>query len=290
MNPTYMLILGTGLAVAGAGGAALALVRPTPPALDKVLQQLNGDSSAVDTKPPTASLLPRFVTDHAKGYLGVSDEDMALLAIDRDQLATRKIIGALVGLSVLPFYNAILWAGGEATDWFVPGIIALLMAVLGWRYPSRSINARAEKAREQFNDALTTFTSLVALERISRGSPVEALEAASRVSQAWTFRLLHREIVRAELAGIPPWDALDALGRRVGVEELSNMARVVKSSADSGAAVFNSLLAESRSLRSAKLAEQHRQAGAVSEQLTIPVGLIAVAFLALYFVPALMAI
>ena len=289
MNPLYMLVIGTGVAVAGAGGALLALARPTPPALDKVLEQLNGESTPVQAS-TAPSFLPRFLTDPARNYLGVAEQDLALLAIDRDQLAARKIIGALLGLSVLPLYNGILWLGGEAADWSFPAAVALLLALLGWRYPSRQLSARADRARAQFTAALTTFTSLVALERISRGSPVEALEAAARVSDAWSFRLLHREIVRAELAGTPPWDALDAIGQRIGVEELSNMARVVKSSADSGAAVFKSLLAEARSLRAAKLAEQHRRAGAVSEQLTIPISLIAAAFIALYFIPALMAI
>ena len=290
MNPTYLLLLGTTLAVAGTGGAVLALARPTPPSLEKVLEQLNGENASRVEEEPGRGLLPTFITTSAKKYLGVPEEDLALLAVDRDQLGARKVIGALLGLSVLPLYNAVLWLGGEATDWVFPAAIALLLALLGWRLPSRQLAARATRAREQFTAALTTFTSLVALERISRGSPVEALEAAARVSPAWSFRLLHREIVRAELAGTPPWDALDTLGQRIGVEELSNMARVVKSSADSGAAVFNSLLAEARGLRATKIAEQHRKAGAVSEQLTIPISLIAAAFISLSFIPALMAI
>ena len=79
----------------------------------------------------------------------------------------------------------------------------------------------AAEARAEFLAALTAFLGLVGLERQARGSPTEALEEASRISGAWPFRMIHAELLRAELAGQQPWDGLRDLGRRVGVEQLA---------------------------------------------------------------------
>ena len=72
----------------------------------------------------------------------------------------------------------------------------------------------------------------------------------SRVSGSRPFRLIHTEVLRAELDNDLPWAALKDLGRRIDVEELVNLADIVSVAAD-GAAVFDALMAEARSMRNA---------------------------------------
>jgi hypothetical protein len=127
----------------------------------------------------------------------------------------------------------------------------------------------------------------VAQERAARGSPTEALEEASRGWQSWPYRLIHTEVLRAELSGQPPWHALRALGARLGVPELRGMAEIVSTAAD-GAAVFDTLLAEARNLHHAELSTERADANAASERLVQPIGLLAFGFVLMILIPPLL--
>jgi len=110
-------------------------------------------------------------------------------------------------------------------------------------------------------------------------------EEASRVSGARPFRLIHSEIIRAEFASQQPWDALRDLGRRIGVDELVNLAEIVATAAD-GAAVFDTLMAEARSMRHADNTAQQTQASVANERLTVPTVCLFICFGALLVYPA----
>jgi len=94
-------------------------------------------------------------------------------------------------------------------------------------------------------------------------------------------------VLRAELGGEQPWDALRRLGARLGVEELRALADIVSTAAD-GAAVFDTLLAEARNLHHAELAAQQAEANATSERLIQPIALLAIGFVLLLLVPPLL--
>ena len=105
---------------------------------------------------------------------------------------------------------------------------------------------------------------------------------------AWPFQLIHTEVLRAELAGDPPWDALRELGdpsrRRANC---ATTAEIVSTAAD-GAAVFDTLLAEARSLHHAELAAQQARANAASERLIQPLALLAFGFVLIILIPPLL--
>ena len=126
----------------------------------------------------------------------------------------------------------------------------------------------------------------MAQERSARGSPVEALEEAARGWHGWPYQLIHTEVLRAELNGQPPWDALRKLGTKVGMEELRSLAEIVSTAAD-GAAVFDTLLAEARNLHHAEMSAQHAEANTASERLIQPLGLLAFGFVLMILIPPL---
>jgi hypothetical protein len=204
----------------------------------------------------------------------------------RAELAGRKVALALCGLLAPPVLCAVLLVGGVDVAALVPAGVGLGFGALGWAAPSRRVAIRAAGARQEFLAALTAYLGLVGLERAARGSPTEALEEASRISGAWPFRMIHAELMRAELAGQPPWDGLRDLGARVGVEQLTNLADIVAAAAD-GAAVFETLLAEARNLRNAELSDQQGEAGVAGERLTLPAIVLAFGFIMLVLYPAL---
>jgi hypothetical protein len=276
---------------------AVAAVRPGAPKLSLVLAQLNHAAPAA-AAPEGAqgsaggrghwwgAVLPAPVVSLAQRYLGASPEDLNILAISRAELAGRKAALALAGLLVPPVLAAVLVVAGLDISALAPAALSLGLALLGWVIPSRQVGDRAARARGEFLAALTAFLALVGLERQARGSPTEALEEASRISGAWPFVMIHTELLRAELAGQPPWDGLRDLGARIGVDQLRNLADIVAAAAD-GAAVFATLLAEAANLRNAELSDQQERAGVAGEQLTLPAIVLATGFIMLVLYPAL---
>lgn len=289
MSPLQLVAVG--VMVAGTGVAVLvAAFRPAPPRLDTVLAQLNAaptrtPAGALDDDTSVPRWLPASWVRFGERHLGAAEQDLASLGRSRSQLAVTKI-GWAVGGALLPaLFTAILAAGGIHLPFTLPVGASLLLAVLAWVNPSRQVAEDAATARTEFRAALAAFLSLVGLERKARGSPAEALEEASRVSGARPFRLIHTEVLRAELAAQQPWDALRDLGRRIGVDELVNLADIVATAAD-GAAVFDTLMAEARSMRHADVTAQQTQASLANERLTLPTVCLFVCFGALLVYPA----
>ncbi len=288
MNALQLIAVGGMLILAGLALAVRAL-RPAPPRLATVMAQLNAQparrgvqDAATTTGPPC---LPASVTGFADRHLGASDEDLAILGRDRAQLAVTKLGWAAGGAVVPALFGTILAVAGIRLPFTIPAVACVLLAVLAWVNPSRQVAEDADKARAEFRAALAAFLALVGLERKARGSPAEALEEASRVSGARPFRLIHTEVLRAELNNQQPWDALRDLGRRIGVDELVNLADIVATAAD-GAAVFDTLMAEARSMRHADNTAQQTQAGLATERLTLPTVCLFVCFAALLVYPA----
>ncbi len=290
MSDLQLVAVGVMIILAGLAILVTAF-RPAPPRLETVLAQLNAQpvrsSVGVPQDAPSAPprWLPRPLVVFAERHLGATDEDLAILGRSRAQLALTKIGWAIGGALLPAVFLAILTAGGIRLPFTIPVVASLVLALLAWVNPSRQVAEDAEKARTEFRAALAAFLSLVGLERKARGSPAEALEEASRVSGARPFVLIHGEVLRAELAAQLPWDALRDLGRRIGVDELVNLADIVSTAAD-GAAVFDALMAEARSMRHADVTAQQTQASLANERLTLPTVCLFICFGALLVYPA----
>ena len=290
MSDLQLVAVGVMIVLAGLAILVTAF-RPAPPRLETVLAQLNAQpvrsSLGVPQDAPAAPprWLPQSLVVFAERRLGATDEDLAILGRSRAQLALTKIGWAIGGALLPAVFVAILTAGGIRLPFTIPVVASLVLALLAWVNPSRLVAEDAEKARTEFRAALAAFLSLVGLERKARGSPAEALEEASRVSGARPFVLIHTEVLRAELAAQLPWDALRDLGRRIGVDELVNLADIVSTAAD-GAAVFDTLMAEARSMRHADVTAQQTQASLANERLTLPTVCLFICFGALLVYPA----
>jgi tight adherence protein C len=295
VSPLQAAVMG-GMITAAGLVLGVAAVRPGAPKLSLVLAQLNVAPLQAATTvagqpdgeraPWWGRLLPAPLVAWAERYLGARVQDLNILGMSRSELAGRKAALALGGLLGPPVLGAVLLVAGVDIPALLPAGVGVGLGALGWTIPSRQVAARAKEAREEFLGALTAFLGLVGLERQARGSPTEALEEASRISGAWPFAMIHTELLRAELAGQPPWDGLRDLGARVGVEALTNLADIVAAAAD-GAAVFETLLAEARNLRNAELTDQQAKAGVAGERLSLPAIVLAFGFIMLVLYPAL---
>lgn len=280
------MIVMTGIVLAGAQ------LRPAAPRLSSVIEQLNllpSDSSRTSDTEQIGRWrrLPAPVALFVEAHVGVPDADLAILSMTRTQLAARKLSRAGIGLLLPSVFTALVSLGGSPPPLIFPAVFALVLAAVLWASPSTEVRQKAARARAQFRAALGTLLKLVAQERMSNGSPVEALEAASAGWQGWPYQLIHTQVWRAELAGDPPWQALRDLGTRLGVEELSNMAEIV-ATATEGAAIFDTLMAAARGVYHAEMSSQQAEANAASERLIQPLGLLAFGFVLMIMIPPLL--
>jgi len=290
VSPLQLIALGGMLVLAGVV-VLFRTLRPSPPRLSAVMAQLNAQPARsaapvgnVDSA-PERSWVPAAAIAFAERHLGAREEDLAILGRSRADLAGTKLGWAAGGALFPGLLSLILALGGIRMPFAIPAAACVVLALLAWANPSRQVAEDAEKARAQFRSALAAYLALVGLERKARGSPAEALEEASRVSGSRPFRLIHTKVLRAELAAQPPWAALRDLGRRIEVEELVNLADIVGTAAD-GAAVFDTLMAEARSLRNADNVAQQTQAAKANERLVAPNVCLFACFGALLVYPA----
>lgn len=291
MNP-IVIITGGGMIVASGLVTAIMVIKPAAPKLSVALAQLTAaptlaaPASAIRSSRGRWGWLPTPLARFVDAHLGVSEADLSILSMTRAQLSAKKLTRAAIGLLAPTVLTALISLGGSTPPVLFPAAMTLIMTSAMWVGPSNDVKKAARRARAQFRAALRAFLKLVAQERAARGSPTEALEEASRVWRDWPFQLIHSEVLRAELAGQPPWEALRELGGRLGVEELRSMAEIVSTAAD-GAAVFDTLLAEARNLHHAELSDQQADANAASERLIQPIGLLAFAFVVMILIPPL---
>lgn len=290
------LVVGGGL-LTGAGLVGLArALRPAPPSLALALANLSASPAA---RTPTTStlpagwprllvaLLPDGLVAWASTRVGVSDPDLAVIGWTRSHLATRKVAFALAGLLAPAVIGALLLLAGAGGYAVFPAVLSVSLAVAGWILPTLEAKDQARAARAEFTMNLELLATLVAGERRARGSVEQALEEAAAISGSVPFTAMLQAVRRAALGGRRPWADLHALGVELDIPELRNLADIAGVAAD-GAAVYQTLLATTKTLRHKRLSDARAAANEVSERMSRPLAL-AVFGLALFVLVPFMA-
>ena len=168
-------------------------------------------------------------------------------------------------------------------------VLASLALGVGLSFlPDYNVRSDAAAARVEFARALSAYVDMVALERNAGSGPRQALEAAATTGDSWVFRRLAEELARSRWSGVPPWDALTTLADDLGLPELGEVSDIMRLSGEEGAAVYPTLRARSASMRAALTAAELAKANAAGERLSMPVAVLALIFLILLAVPALL--
>lgn len=294
MSGLQLAVLAGALIGLGVYVLVMQLAPAAPPNLKATLAQLDAPPAPRTTAPASArndgltGAMGGWLARHGRerGVLSVPVADLKLLGRDVEQFMLQKVTVAAVGVALPSLLWALTTVLGLAVPFVVPAVAALGAGGLLWVVPSLAVRDQAADARTDFRRALSAYLDLVALERAGSGSPVEALQAAARVGQGWVFVKIQDRLVLAERQGITPWVALAELSDDVGVSELRDLADIVAVAAD-GAAIYDTLLVKSRSLRNAQLSEEEAAANAQSERLVYPVVLLGIGFILMLFYPAM---
>jgi len=275
-----------------AAARALAPAKPDPAAIIAALDARRAGTADPDA-PVRDGWRARLGADlasfaAARGWqLRSLRQDLALLGGDLHELLARKLLLGAAGLLFIPLAAALAAAAGAHISVLIPLWLALFAAAACFTAPDLQLRREATRTRAEFRRAVSAFLDLVAMNlEGGRGVP-EALSAASRIGSAPALARIARTLDGARLTGTSPWSALGALGRRIGVEELTELGAMLAAVAAEGAQVRDSLRERAKTLRARRAADLEAKAGGRTQSMLVAQMLLALGFLVYLLYPAI---
>lgn len=280
------IIAGLGLTL------VLAQVLPRQPKLSDAIARLGTTTTAATTS-DSSDLETRVGSwVHSRlpdlPFFSVPTKDLALVGMPVNTFLFQKARLALLGLLAPAVLGFMMQLAGFM-PFYLPALAGIPIAIVFWFGPDRDLKIKAAAAREEFSRAVAVYLELVAAER-KRGAPAShALESAAAIGKSWVFVRIRQELTRARLAGVPAWDGLNAFSEEISVPELADVAKIIRLSGESGAAVYETLRARGRGLRVQLLNKEQTHANEVSEKMTsLPLAMLAIVFCGIVLTPLLL--
>jgi Flp pilus assembly protein TadB len=267
---------------------------PAPAPIARTLAEIDAAAGRIDGRPATGvptttDLLHRVAADLRRRGLRpwVPAADLAILDRSIDDVLAWKTLGALAGLGCLPIVAMTSAAVSGTASFGASTSVALLFAGAGFCLPDLMLTRRAAHRRRDLRFAVSAFLDVVSLNLAAGRGVNEALGAAGTISTGWAFTLLVHAQVEARLTGATPWEAFHALGQRVDVAELRDLAGSLHLAADEGATLRTTLAARAGSLRRGQLSDAEGRAGEDAQSMVLAMLLLAGAFVLFVMYPPL---
>jgi pilus assembly protein TadC len=273
--------------VVGAGiGAGLLLVllafRPQRPALDAALGDL--DRPTASRAGRGTALVRMLVTTRGRDHARAAD--LQIIGRTPEQQAMRTLITAAVMGAIAPAAVVLARLGGVDAGPAAALVPAIALAAAGYVVPAVELRRLATQRRATFVHALSSYLDVTAVLLAGGAGTETALQAAARLGTGWPQQRLRSTLDRCRLTGQTPWQAFAELGDLLDITELSQLATSLQLAGEHGARVRVTLTERARALRLQQLADIEARARAVTEQMSVPVALLAVAFMLFVGFPA----
>lgn len=292
MTAVVLLALLAGL---GLLGIAFGL-RSSGPSLDAAWATWQRTPDPRRPVPTGGSAIDRLGSDAARRLTGsewaasaraqVLLGDLAVCELEPELFVARLVVIAgacALGPIVLWFVLSVLGADLP----LLPAVVAACVGPLvGVGLAVAALVSRARARRRHVRVVLGSFVDLVVL-GLAGGVGIDgALHAAAQVTPDWAARRMARALRTARDGGMPPWDALAALGAELGVPELVELSTTVQLAGTEGTRIRQALVARGTSLRRHEQAEAESAANAMTERLFLPGALLLLGFLVFIGYPA----
>lgn len=222
--------------------------------------------------------------------LATPDVDLALIEWTRGRYLLTRLALSAIALLAAPLFVAMVTIGGGHIPYAVPQAASVFLALGVWYGTGVWVKGQAEQRRYEMREALVSFLTILALFKASGEAMSTALQQASKVSDAWTFRRIEARLSASFRAGASPQDGLEQLGKDLGIDELTDVAEITATANLEGAAVFTTLLARADALRNEMQAESEANASADSVRLGIPKALLVMTGVAFMMYPLIVGI
>lgn len=291
MTVSAWLLVSSLLAVAAVAVIVSAWMQERPP-LDRTIARLRRGPDAPAPEHATG-LAPRLgsVVIRAGGpdapYLP-SDVTLRLVGRSPEVHAASLLLAAIVG-----FFGPFVVLGAAAIRGWAPLGVGLPLlagvggAVVGPLLVHLQVHERVQEVRMDLRHQASAYLDVVTMLLAGNTGHEGALEQAARAGDGRLFRELRRRMREVAAAGRSLVDALDLVGRDLGVVELRQIAATASLSAAEGAPVARSLAAKCATLRATLASEQESEARLRTSRLTPPLVGMSLIFMALVIYPAL---
>lgn len=293
---TTMMLIGAML-----GGVVWLLVvvvsppRTSPVAALAQIDRIYGSEGPVagDEGPDRPARVGRWLTGQA-GRRGIVFStlraNVALAGTTLEAIVAVKAACALAGFLLTLLAAGVLSLAGVAAPVPMVVVVALAIGAGAFFLPDVVIASQAAARRAEFTHALAAYVEWVQLEMAGSAAPAEALAAAARAGAGWPFALIRASLFRAARSGQGQWAALADLGEQIGVKDLADLGKLVRSVAADGAQVRSTLSARAEGMRHAQLAEATGEAGKKDQSMQIAQIVVGLGFLLFISFPAVVRI
>lgn len=287
------LVVFGGMALAAGGWLCLTAFGPTTPPLARTVAHLHRPP----IRRPAGSTGWTTLGSTALGFLGergsgdTTRRRLDLVGRTPETHAAYLATAALVGfLLPLVLATAITWASATVATWTLSLGVALGSAAVGVLLVTADLEQRASAASRDLRHQLSAYLDVLTMLLASNQGNEGALRLAAEAGDGRLFVELRRRMLEAATAGRPAVTALAALGRDLGVVELTEIAASASLATSQGAPVARSLAAKTESLRSALQAEQEQDARVRTGKITFPLVAMGIVFIVIGLYPALVSI
>lgn len=260
-------------------GDAIARLRPIT---------LNITTTAQPHRPDIETRVGAWAQKHlpAAVWGSVPERDLAILQRTRTSFYGSKMLAATIGLLIGPLLTLAVMAFGVSIPFAIPVAGSLGLGAVMWLMPGAEVKDKARRARAEFSYALGAFVEMVALERLSGSGVPQALQRAADIGDSWAFQRISATLKRTEYTGHNPWDALEDLGNELDLNDLVDLADIMRLAGADGTQVYNSLRARAAAMRNALLTNHISAANRAGERIAIPVGLLVIVLAITLITPA----
>ncbi|MEU6680897.1 hypothetical protein [Streptomyces sp. NPDC046925] len=290
------------------GGGLFLLVRellPSRPDMDAVLDRLENTTphpgrATAPVSAPAGTRRPRtegsvwerageqILASHGH-RLSVPRADLELLGKSVAHHVGTKVLGSLLALVMVQVAGLFLALVGFGLSWAPPFLASIVFAGYIWFDADATVRRKAKSARLEVRYAIASFLERAQLERGANVGPEAAVQRTAEVGDHWILTRISAALKRAELAGIPQWEALKQLGEQLDIPELAAPAESF-SLAGAGASIQKTLATQALLLRQRLLTDREAEANSASERLVVPGTILFTVVLIMFAYPAFSAL
>ena len=183
----------------------------------------------------------------------------------------RIVLGISLGMATA-FVAGLLFVN---LPYFIIIPVSLLMAVLGYMLPRTIVSLRRDGLCEEHRQGFPDFLDLLVI-CVEAGIGAEAAIERVGPDLARGYPSLARNLgfMTMEIrAGKSTKDALETLGKRLGIDEARSFATLIRQSEELGTSLVQSLRVYSDEMRLKRLTRAEEKAHALPAKLVIPLGI-----------------
>lgn len=217
---------------------------------------------------------------------GTTASDLAVCNRAHAELVAQKLLYGLIGGLASAVVAVILSSVLGSTTGVTTVVLGGVGVVAGFVLPDITLRSSASRMRRDFVHSFSGFLDLVNV-LLAGGAGLEtALVAAADAGDGPAFDHLRTALARARMTQRSPWEELHALGERLGIGQLVEVAGSLQLAGEHGARVRTSLAARADALRFRQMSEIEAAANSSTERMGLPMVLLFLGFLVLIGYPA----